>query len=566
MEYKVLSPWGEKHSSVQGIQPRLTTLDNKIVGLFAGHKGHWPIILEEVSRQLKTKFPKVKFSAFRYPKDCVDLNDDPEYKAAVTKWLKGVDTVITGYGDATSCTLFLTYNTAFIEKAGKPAVIIMNRHFANVAGSGARSRGLNSLRKVPADLIDISGFFSLEGVVESVIRPGIAAVIKDIIAALTKPLTKEEKSPVREKEKTSRIAFTGDLEGVNRYFYKNGWSYGMPIIPPTEAAVKEMLTGTDLPADHVVAVIPPMSGKATVEKIAINAVMAGCLPTHMPVLIAAVEAMMDYPKSKLAIALEGYTCSVASWAPMLIVNGPIRHDIHVNSGVAAMSPYYQANAAIGHALGYLILNVGGVRPGVEDMSFIGHEGRCGMCLAENEEASPWNPMHVDRGFKKNDSAVTIFWPNSRSVQTKGKDAGIILKCICDSTETFGFDPGCGILMLPASAKTLSEKGLSRKDVISYIVEYARRPAAETNTRFLIENNHVPEEVILPLEGTRTVRKIFDPEHLLLVVVGEPYYPGMTLYGGGGDHGSPVTKKIQLPANWNKLVAKYKDVHPTYKPY
>jgi hypothetical protein len=284
------------------------------------------------------------------------------------------------------------------------------------------------------------------------------------------------------------------------------------------------------------------------------------------VIIAAVKAMMDYPKTKIGVALEGYTCSVASWAPMLVVNGPIRRDININSGVASMSPYYLANAAIGHALAHVILNIGGVRPGIEDMSFIGHEGRCGMCVAENEEESPWNPLHVDNGLKKNDSAVTIFWPNSRSVQTRGKDAGIIMKAICDSIETFGFDPGCGILMTPANAKVLADAGLSRKDMIDYIVEYARKPATEVNVRFLKENCHAPEEVPLPIEPTRSVRRIFDPTHLMIIVVGEPYYPGMTLYGGGGDHGAPVTKKIELPRNWAKLVAKYKDVVPAYRQY
>ena len=147
---------------------------------------------------------------------------------------------------------------------------------------------------------------------------GIRLAMNDIVAALTAPLTAEEKAPARKKsERPSRLAFKGSLSEVNRFFYKRGWGDGLPLVPPTESAVREMLTGTDLPSDHVVGKIEPRHGFATVERIAINAVMAGALPIHMPILIACVEALTD-PAGDLGT----YGTSTGSWAPFWIVSGP----------------------------------------------------------------------------------------------------------------------------------------------------------------------------------------------------------------------------------------------------
>ena len=150
----------------------------------------------------------------------------------------------------------------------------------------------------------------------------------------------------------------------------------------------------------------PRLGKATVEKIAINAVMAGALPTYMPVLIASVQALWTPDGTPCA------TVSTGSWAPFWIINGPIRKDLHINSGSGALSPGDMANATIGRAMGLITKNIGGIRKGIEDMGFLGNPGKYSMVMAENEEESPWEPLHVEQGFKKEDSAITVFFPNS----------------------------------------------------------------------------------------------------------------------------------------------------------
>jgi hypothetical protein len=406
---------------------------------------------------------------------------------------------------------------------------------------------------------DPSMLFSLDGMVETVFRPGVEEIVGDIVTALTTPLSDEEKTP-KEVEDLSGFEFSGTLEEVNHFFYQNGWTNGMPIIPPTKEAVEAMLAGTDLPRDHVVAKLPPMLGKATVEKIAINAAMAGCLPTYMPILIAAVEGMADP-----VIHLEGWTCSVSSWAPMVVVNGPVRRDINLNGGGAVMSPYYKANATIAHALALIIMNISGVRPVLEDMSEMGHESRFGMCIGENEEDSPWQGLHTDYGIDAEDSAVTLFWPSQRT-SFYGKDAAGILENIC-SINVLGWAPGSAFVMSPGLAGILAKEGFSKADVLSYIVEYARRPATELNVRWMVGNNHLPDSCVpMPAEGTRSVRKYWDTEHMMIIVGGSNYGASGVSYGGGGDHGGPVTKKLQLPGNWKTLVEKYREIVPTYVRY
>jgi len=229
---------------------------------------------------------------------------------------------------------------------------------------------------------------------EGIADVAIALAMPRIVEALTKALTAEEVSPkAKEKEKPSRIVFKGQLDEFNRFFYKRGWGDGLPLLPPTDAAVKEMLTGTDLPADHVLGKIVPRLGYATVEKIAVNAAMAGALPTHMPILVACVEAILD-PHSRFGT----YGVSTGSWAPFWMINGPIRNDVRVNGGSGALSPGDIANAAIGRAMGLIIKNIGGARKGIEDMGVLGNPGKYSSVIAEQEEASPWEPLHVSAGL------------------------------------------------------------------------------------------------------------------------------------------------------------------------
>jgi hypothetical protein len=374
-----------------------------------------------------------------------------------------------------------------------------------------------------------------ESTVVPEIEEGVAAAMKDVVEGLTKPLTSEEKSPKQQTGKTPRVAFKGSLQEVNRFYYSRGWTDGLPIIPPTEAAVKEMMSGTDLPPDHVVTKLIPRLGKATVEKIAVNAVMAGALPTYMPVLIAAVQSLAD-PKSRF----DTFEVSTGSWAPFFAVNGPVRNDINMNCSSGALSPGNIANAAIGRAVGLIVKNIGGARKGVEDMGVIGNPGKYSLVIGEHEELSPWEPLSVERGFNKEDSTVTMFLPNT-FIQTVPGETNA--KGILDALSSLGAGGMSCLIVIPSWAKVLSSEGWTKQKVKEYIAEHTASPFA-----------------------SKAARPKMDTDNLMILVAGGPGSFMALLRSVGGFENALVTKKIQLPGNWDKLVAKYKDLKPNYEPY
>ena len=562
--YKALNPRGESESTekAMGLNPRLNEKDlsKMTLGLFAGFKRHWLSVVEETGKQLQERYPGLKVKSFWYPEDMnsynpvADIGKDDRHWDNFKKFLDGCDAVIAGSGDGGSCTLQLTFCSSYVEKLGKPLVIMVQNEFEGVLKTAADFRGIPAIRYVVHDIPDLAYLDKVDKPIylQNVLPQKVAAVLDDVVDRLTAPLTPEETEP-KKKQELPRILIEGSLEEVNKFFYQRYLSYGMPIIPPTEEAVNRMMEGTDLPPDHVVGLIPPKRSKATVEKIAINAVMAGCLPTHMPVLIAAIEAVLS-PN----LWMEAFTVSAASWAPMYIVNGPVRNDIDISCKVGVLSPYNRANAAIANAMGLMVMNLGGVRRGFEDRGVFGHEGHFGIMIGENEEESPWEPWHQTRGFDKNDSTVTVMFPNSRELLLLDMDPTHILRTVCERAHYMGFDPGCTFLICPEAAQTLTDGGYSKQSFLEYVVEYARRPAREINSQWMIDNNHLMPGMVLPATPDVTVKKFFSDRHLLPIVTGMSYGNAICMYGGGGDHGQPVSAKVQLPRNWSKLVEQYKD--------
>jgi hypothetical protein len=414
-------------------------------------------------------------------------------------------------------------------------VLLANEGFVMDALSAASSRGMPGIRVLGTSI-------PCETNEKSEIETGVAAAMGNIVAALTGPLTADEKSPVPRFEKSPRTVFTGSYEEVNLYFYRKGWTDGLAIAPPTEKAVAEMMTGTDLPPDHIVTRLIPRLGKATVEKIAVNAVMAGALPTHLPVLIAAVKSLMD-PRSRF----DTFGVSTGSWAPFFIINGPIRKDIHINCGSGALSPGDIANAAIGRAMGLIIKNIGGARKGIEDMGVLGNPGKYTLVLGEYEEESPWEPLHVERGFNKEDSTLTLFLPNTY-IQTIPRDTNVK-----GYLETYAsLNPGsmsC-LLVVPPHAKVLAGEGWTKKRIKEYILENSASPFPPAQG-----GRGTP---ILPVKSSI--------DDLMIIVAGGPGAWIGLLRSAGGWENSFVTMKIDLPKNWDKLVAKYKNVVPTYVGY
>jgi hypothetical protein len=437
------------------------------------------------------------------------------------------------------------YDAILAEELNKPTVVLANRDFFTDAKSAASGKGR------PIRIIAES--VPPECTVMEQIEAGIKSAMDDIVASLIEPLTPEEESPKPKKiEKQQRFIFKGTFKEINRFFYKRGWTDGFPIVPPTEEEVAEMLTGTDIPPDHIIAKIIPRMGKATVEKIAINAVMAGALPIYMPVLIAGIQALLE-PR----IAFGTTEVSTASWVPFWIINGPIRHDLHVNYGSGVLSPGDIANATIGRAMGLIVKNIGGARKGVEDMGIYGNPGKYTMVSGENEEESPWEPLHVEHGFKKEDSCITLSFPTDISqAPTFGSDAKSVMRSIIAHAKGRQLT----IMMNIQHAKALAEDGWTKKEIAEYIFDYARIPAINTQEYW---GQWMPVRRRQPLDPDYPVAMFRSPDLIRILVAGGAgaLFTKLILGGTGW-----VTKKIQLPSNWSQLVAKYRDMVPTYVRY
>jgi hypothetical protein len=293
---------------------------------------------------------------------------------------------------------------------------------------------------------------------------------------------------------SERIEVGSSIQEVNALFYQRGWTDGLPIIPPTDEEVRKMVEFVGRDPQEVIAALALKWQSATVEKIAINAVMAGCSPEYMPVIIAAVEAIADPLFSLYSSQTTTHPC-----APLVVVNGPIRHKLDINSGAGAFGPGWKANATIGRAIRLILINIGGAVPGKTGMSTQAQPAKFTYCVGENEEKNPWGSLQVDRGYKASDSTVTVFAAeNPHNIHDHSSTTGSgLLKTIANSM----ISPGCnnsifplGELVLalgPEHVAAIAADGFSREDVKRYIFENARVPVSMLSEENLNEVKSLP---------------------------------------------------------------------------
>ena len=197
------------------------------------------------------------------------------------------------------------------------------------------------------------------------------------------------------------------LEELSDSLYAKGATDGLPIIPPTPDRIDEMLRGTDRHRDHVIGTLGNRADPLSVEKLASNAVMAGCKPIHLPVLEAGARALADPESNSVQ-----FSVSTGGWAYLSIINGPIRNDLDIQCGTGAFGPGFRANRVIGRALGMAYRNTTRIHPGEKDMATVGNPFKYSLVAGENEEASDWEPYHVERGFDADESTFTLAGPNA----------------------------------------------------------------------------------------------------------------------------------------------------------
>jgi hypothetical protein len=315
-----------------------------------------------------------------------------------------------------------------------------------------------------------------------------------------------------------------DFDAVNALFRDKGWSDGLPLVPPTAARVEQMLAYCDRAWDRPLGKMAPRYGEATPLRLAANAVMAGCRPHYFPLILATIEALCDERFNLYGVQATTHQC-----APLLIVNGPIARELGINGGHNAFGPGVHANATIGRAIRLALVNIGGAIPGLGDMSTFGAPQKYSYCAAENEEASPWEPLHVERGFPREASTVTVVGaegPHNVNDHESHTAEGIC-STIAGTLATTGnndvyYDAEPLVVFGPEHAKTVADQGWSKADVRRFIHRRAQIPLG----RFSRENIERRFRVAPLFEGRYAeagddapVPMLQRPEGLMIVVIG-----------------------------------------------
>jgi hypothetical protein len=270
------------------------------------------------------------------------------------------------------------------------------------------------------------------------------------------------------------------LEDEHEALFARGWTDGLPVVPPTEERVLAMLAGSTRPPDDIVASVPPDLVECTVEKVAINAVMAGCKPEYFPVVLAAVEAACTE-----TFNIHGVLATTMPVGPVIVVNGPIRRAIGMNSGINVFGQGNRANLTIGRALQLVVRNVGGGRPGEVDRATFGNPGKIAFCFAEDEESSPWTPLAADFGAPPGTDAVVLFTGEGpRSiVDQQARDPESLARTLAANLRTLHhpklvmvFD--CLLAIGPEHARVFREAGWSKEALLGRLHELLQIPGVE----------------------------------------------------------------------------------------
>lgn len=332
-----------------------------------------------------------------------------------------------------------------------------------------------------------------------------------------------------------------DAEVVSDYFYAKQMTDGLPVIPPTPARVEHMMSGTRKDPADVIGRVPPANGAATVEKLAINAVLAGCKPEHLPVLIAAVEVV-----TQERFALAGMQPTTNPLTPMIIVNGPIRHRIGMEGGAGAMGPGNRANATIGRALRLILINLGRAVPGDVDKCTQGFVGKFSLCIAENEEDSAWEPFHVSRGFSVDDDVITVVGVNaSNNIHDSSDEPADVIRTLEGSLPSIGtanvVDPhATPILALnPLHIQLLTSVGFDRRGLQQHLFERCRLPADALSARRSHLRRSEGEDLYLVDGGIPLTN---DPSNLLIVSCGG-LQGGHSCFLSNGHYGHAISQRI-----------------------
>jgi hypothetical protein len=457
--------------------------------------------------------------------------------------------------------------SAISEAAGVPTSSLCCEGFVGQAKTTSVGLGFPNLpvAMVPGH-VDVQSAETLTSNVRAV-------TVDQVVANLTGdiPAAVQTKDP-----EPHDIVFSGSFEDVNRLFIENGWSDGLPIVPPTKEKVAEFLAFVDLDADHVIGRLLPDNRLATVWNVAVNGVMAGCRPEYMPILVALAEAMAD---PEYGVEHSGNTPGAET---LIVLNGPLIRELDFNFEQGALRDGFQPNTTIGRFWRLYLRNVAGFLLHENDKGTFGNTWR--VVLAENEAClhrMTWPSIAEDAGIAASDSAVTIsrFTGGNVIVSVFGDSAEKCLPYLADALTTHTtweliFTVGMArgtyrplLVLSPLIAETIASSGLTKRDVQNWLFEHARIPAwrfeqymsgwtnlvpGKRSLNDLVRLGKAPKD-FAGNDKERLVPIVTEPEHIMIAVSGDPMRSNCYLFVHNGMLGFPTTKRVPLPRDWDEMM-------------
>jgi len=470
-EYEVVDPTGEALAAALRVpNARLPDLSGKVVFCISQVIGGADTFIEWISLLLPEFAPGAKTVFVR--RESTYMADEPALWARVEA---EADAVIYGCGACGSCSMWGTHWSVELEKRGIPVAYVVDEPFRADVDVSCRKEGMPALRRVhvphPCDMIAADR---------------MRQIAQQLAAALTQPLTDRDLATVVPQQGAAdRIVFSGTLDDVNRFFRNREWTDGLPIVPPTEVALARMLCGTSKAPDTVVAErFHPEGYRVTVEKVAAVAVMAGCVPEQLPVLLSMVEAVS-------APAFASCVRSTTAFSLATLVGGPIAQRLNMNAGTNALGAGTRnaVNACIGRFMRLALICLGGSRTGVSDLSSIGNPSKYSFAFAENVDESPWEPWHVSHGFEAEEDVVTVLYGGWNFLSPFARymaDVQLGLDSMARGLAQFEMPRGALLLLDPIVADKLAGAGYRKDDVADYLWQNARRTARDFRSDYFFK--------------------------------------------------------------------------------
>lgn len=528
-ELTVLNPSVSKEIAAVRAKPRLAGLKDAKIGFVNNSKLNADVFLNRLRPVLQKQYGVKPGAMVRKtaPKDELTERDLAELSAC--------EAVVQCFGDCGTLTSMSVADGVTLEQRGIPTVTVCSSAFSKAARFQAAGRGMAEL-----PIVEIP--HPMHTAPKPLVEARAEAAAEEIANALTQPLKSSAGSQTEIfPEKRVLDAVPTDLQ---EFFFEKGWTDGLPVVPPTAEKVDAMLATVERPRDATIGPIPPRMNVATLEKIAVNAVLAGCRPEYFPVVLAALEAALDDD-----VRLYGIQTATNTSSPLVIVNGPVVKDLQLNARGNVFGQGFRANATIGRALQLILRNVGGDIPGDSDMSTQGHAGKFTFCIAENEDESPWEPLHVERGFAREDSTVTVIGGSSpQNIFTYGCETGEeILAHFVGALTGLGhnniiFPTGPLFVLSPEHANTLARDGFDKGRIKQHLFRNARIPLDRFAKRTIAGLHH---------RRARWFAEAGDPLHI--GVADHPEDINIVVAGGAGIHSQfvptsfsyhPVTRLVR----------------------